>query len=451
MKRRSTRLVKIGDVPVGAGHPISVQSMTNTRTSDAKATLEQIAELKAAGCEIIRVAVPDRAAVQALPKIVAEAGIPVVADIHFNHQLAIASARAGVQALRINPGNIGGRDRVLQVIRVCQEKGIPVRIGVNSGSLEKDLKPEVSSESERKPDKDPEGRPAPETETQDKATQIKETRNKKTQNKETQNKENQNEENHLKNLQNKEAHVKNSQNKKSQVKKSQNTESQETETKNKHQTNQMAKALVASAARHIEYLTSEDFHDIIVSLKSSSVPETLEANRLFAERFDYPLHIGITESGAGRSGEIKSASGIAALLSQGLGDTVRVSLTGHPIQEVQVAYEILASLGLRRRPGNLEIISCPTCGRTEIDLERIVREVRQALQDRASNSESPPLTVAVMGCAVNGPGEAARADIGLAGGKESGVIFRQGKIVKKVPEEELVSALLEEIKKMECE
>jgi len=397
MKRRSTRLVKIGDVPVGSGHPISVQSMTNTRTSDAKTTLEQIAELKAAGCEIIRVAVPDRAAVQALPEIIAEAGIPVVADIHFDHRLAIASAQAGVQALRINPGNIGGRDKVLQVVKACQEQGIPVRIGVNSGSLEKDLKPESSSESERKPNKDSGSRPAPETE-------------------------------------------------------SQKTESApHIDSQKVHQINQMAKALVASATRHIEYLTSENFHDIIVSLKSSSVPETLEANRLFAERFDYPLHIGITEAGAGRSGEIKSAAGIAALLSQGLGDTVRVSLTGHPVQEVRVAYEILASLGLRRRPGNLEIISCPTCGRTEIDLERIAREVRQALQKRASDPEAPPLTVAVMGCAVNGPGEAARADIGLAGGKNSGVIFRQGKIVKKVPEEELVSALLEEINKMECE
>ncbi len=397
MKRRSTRLVKIGDVLVGSGHPISVQSMTNTRTSDAKTTLEQIAELKAAGCEIIRVAVPDRAAVQALPEIIAEAGIPVVADIHFDHRLAIASAQAGVQALRINPGNIGGRDKVLQVVKACQEQGIPVRIGVNSGSLEKDLKPESSSESERKPNKDSGSRPAPETE-------------------------------------------------------SQKTESApHIDSQKVHQINQMAKALVASAARHIEYLTSENFHDIIVSLKSSSVPETLEANRLFAERFDYPLHIGITEAGAGRSGEIKSAAGIAALLSQGLGDTVRVSLTGHPVQEVRVAYEILASLGLRRRPGNLEIISCPTCGRTEIDLERIAREVRQALQKRASDPEAPPLTVAVMGCAVNGPGEAARADIGLAGGKNSGVIFRQGKIVKKVPEEELVSALLEEINKMECE
>ncbi len=369
MQRRSTRLVKIGDVPVGAGHPISIQSMTNTRTSDAAATLAQISELRSAGCEIIRVAVPDREAVQALPEIIAGAEMPVVADIHFDHHLAIAAARAGVQALRINPGNIGGREKVRQVVRVCREQGIPIRIGVNSGSLEKDLKPEK------------------ELKRGDAAK--KETR--------------------------------------------------------------MAEALVASAARHIKYLTAENFQDIIVSLKSSSVTETLEANRLFAEGFDYPLHIGITEAGAGRSGEIKSAAGIAALLSQGLGDTVRVSLTAPPVEEVQVAYEILASLGLRRRPGNLEIISCPTCGRTEINLERIAREVRQALEQRASDPAAQPLTVAVMGCAVNGPGEAARADIGIAGGKKSGVIFRQGKVVKKVPEEELVSALLAEINKMECE
>ncbi len=433
MKRRATRMVKIGDVPVGAGHPISVQSMTNTQTSDAKATLEQISELKAAGCEIIRVAVPDRAAVQALPEIIAEAGIPVVADIHFNHRLAIASARAGGQALRINPGNIGGREKVRQVVKACQEQGIPIRIGVNSGSLEKDLIPESSSESERISNEYSESGPTAHTETlrsespkENQTASLAETHDKPQT----------------------ASHI--DRQKKHQTAPETESTSQMKSQKDP-QTNQMAKALVTSAARHIEYLDLENFHNIIVSLKSSSVPETLEANRLFAKRFDYPLHIGITEAGAGRSGEIKSASGIAALLSQGLGDTVRVSLTDHPVQEVQVAYKILASLGLRRRPGNLEIISCPTCGRTEIDLERIAREVRQALRERASDSEAPPLTVAVMGCAVNGPGEAARADIGLAGGKKSGVIFRQGKVVKKVPEEELVSALLEEINKMECE
>jgi len=379
MKRRDSRLVMVGDVPVGKGHPISIQSMTNTRTEDVEKTLAQIKELEDAGCEIIRVAIPNEKAAKSLPAIIAEAKIPVVADIHFDYRLAIMSAQAGVQALRINPGNIGGQEKVKAVVKICHEKKIPIRIGVNSGSLEKDLELAENNLFSAEDLAD------------FALTQYSE---------------------------------------------------QEVTT---------AKKMVISAAKHIEFLQQENFSDIIVSLKSSNVSETLLANRLFAARFSYPLHIGITEAGSGQRGKIKSAVGLGALLSQGLGDTLRVSLTGNPVQEVKTAYQILASLNLRCSLENFTIISCPTCGRTEIELENIARKVEKALSSRDKQNKTKPLTVAVMGCAVNGPGEAARADIGIAGGKKSGVIFRQGEIIKKVPEDQLVSALLAEINKMECE
>ncbi|MGM0420534.1 MAG: flavodoxin-dependent (E)-4-hydroxy-3-methylbut-2-enyl-diphosphate synthase [Bacillota bacterium] len=349
--RMPTRKVKIGPVAVGGNSPISVQSMTNTKTTNVEATLAQIAELACAGCEIVRLAVPDQASVQALPQIIAASPVPLVADIHFDYNLALTSIKAGIAALRINPGNIGSREKVEQVVKACQTRSIPIRIGVNAGSLEKKFAAEYGH---------------------------------------------------------------------------------------------TAQAMAASAGSHIQILEELDFRDIIVSLKASSIAMTLEANRLFAEKYDYPLHIGITEAGLGRQGEIKSAAGLGALLSQGLGDTLRVSLTADPIKEVEVGLQILKALELRRV--GVEIISCPTCGRTQINLVKLAQEVEKALADIKK-----PLTVAVMGCAVNGPGEAGQADIGIAGGKGSGLIFKDGEIIKKVPEDQLLSALLAEINKMESE
>ncbi|KAF1084563.1 4-hydroxy-3-methylbut-2-en-1-yl diphosphate synthase [Sporotomaculum syntrophicum] len=344
MQRRKSRPVQLGDVTVGGAAPISVQSMTNTDTSDVTATRAQIGRLIEAGCEIVRVAVPDKKAAKALPAIKQGLTIPLVADIHFDYHLALAAIEAGVDGLRINPGNIGGRDKVVAVVKAAQQKHIPIRIGVNAGSLEKDLLQEGLN----------------------------------------------------------------------------------------------PQALVQSALRHVAILEELGFYDVKISLKASDVPLMLTAYRMLAEKVDYPFHIGVTEAGTVFAGSIKSAVGIGALLSEGLGDTIRVSLTGDPVQEVRVAYEILKALGLRSR--GAELISCPTCGRTRIDLVSIAGEVEQRL-----TLINQPLKVAVMGCVVNGPGEAKHADVGIAGGHGEGLIFRKGQIIRKVPENLLVEELMKEI------
>ncbi len=351
MIRKITKKINLGSVDIGGDAPISIQSMTNTKTSNIDATIDQIKELITAGCEIIRVAVPDMASVKFLPDILNASSIPVIADIHFDYKLALGSIDAGIDGLRLNPGNIGGFNKVKEVVLACKEKNIPIRIGVNSGSLDKNIAEKYGHSAE---------------------------------------------------------------------------------------------AMVASAQKHISYLEKLNFSDIIVSLKSSSIMMTLKANQLFAEKYDYPLHIGITEAGGGRAGDIKSAAGIGALLSHGLGDTLRISLTENPVREVEAGLQILRSFGLRDK--GIEIISCPTCGRTEIDLLKLSKQVKAALKNFDLN-----LTVAVMGCAVNGPGEASQADIGIAGGKGIGLIFKKGEIIKKVSEDELLNELITEIKKMECE
>ncbi len=350
--RPEVKVVNVGGLYIGGNNPISVQSMTNTDTRSLDETMVQIEKLVNAGCELVRVAVPDEKAAESLTEISTGSPIPVMADIHFSHKLALKAVEAGVDGLRLNPGNIGGENRVKEVVKACKKANIPIRIGVNSGSLEDDLAEKF-------------GGATPE-------------------------------------------------------------------------------AMIASARRHIDYLEKLDFTEIIVSLKSTSVVDTVRANQLFAKEFSYPLHIGITEAGAGRRGEIKSAAGVGALLALGLGDTLRVSLTGDPVREVEAAYQILNSLELRQR--GINIISCPTCGRTEIDIEKIVEKVEEEI-----GSLSSQLTIAIMGCEVNGPGEASHADIGMAGGRSHGLIFKQGEVIKKVKEEEMISALLEEIKKMECE
>lgn len=346
MQRRETRPVYLGGVQVGGGAPVSVQSMCNTDTSNVAATVNQINHLAKLGCEIIRVAVPDRAAAAALPEIMASINIPLIADIHFDYRLALAALTAGVDGLRLNPGNIGDREQVLQVVKLAGQRGVPIRVGVNAGSLAKEL--------------------------QGPGGEI------------------------------------------------------------------TAGAMVASALQHIRILEGAGFGEIKISLKASDIVLMLEAYEKLAEIVDYPFHIGVTEAGTLRSGMIKSAVGIGALLSRGLGDTVRVSLTAPPEHEVQAAYEILRSLRLRRR--GVELISCPTCGRTKIDLIRIAEQVEERLQhvDR-------PLKVAVMGCVVNGPGEASHADVGIAGGKGSGLLFRKGVAVRRVSEEDLVEELLREV------
>lgn len=346
MPRRKTKPVFIGKVQVGGGAPVSIQSMTNTDTRDVAATVRQINRLAAEGCEIIRVAVPDREAAAALSAILRDINIPLVADIHFDYRLALEALEVGVDGLRLNPGNIGGRDRVAAVATAARERGVPIRIGVNAGSLERKLLERYGGVT--------------------------------------------------------------------------------------------ASAMVESAIRHIEILEGLNFTDIKISLKASGIPLMLEAYRLLAEKVDYPFHVGVTEAGTLRFGTVKSAVGIGILLNEGIGDTIRVSLTGDPIHEVRVGYNILKALGMRRR--GIEIISCPTCGRTQIDLIRIAEEVEERLKqvDR-------PLKVAVMGCVVNGPGEARDADIGIAGGKGVGLIFRKGKVIRKVPEDRLVEELLREI------
>ena len=347
IERRKTRRIMVGSVPVGGNAPIAVQSMTNTKTSNLAATVAQIQRLTEAGCEIVRVAVPDQEAAAAIQNIKKEIQVPLVADIHFDHRLAIAAAKSGADALRINPGNIGGKKRLRKVVEVAADLGISLRIGVNSGSIEKSLLRKY-------------GGPTPQ-------------------------------------------------------------------------------AMVESALNHLAFLEDLGFREVKVSLKSSNVGDTIEAYRLFSQKADYPLHLGVTEAGPLVPGLVKSAIALGTLLMEGIGDTLRVSLTSDPINEVRAAYEILRTLDLRHR--GPEIISCPTCGRCEIDLFRLVHEVEKALI-----TVPAPLKVAIMGCVVNGPGEAREADIGIAGGRGQGILFKKGKVVKKIPEDELVNALIEEIK-----
>lgn len=344
MDRKITRQINVGGVPVGGGAPVTVQSMTNTKTEDARATVEQIAKLRDAGCDIVRLAVPTAEAAEALREIVPRAGIPVVADIHFDHRLAIAAAAAGCAKIRINPGNIGGRENVAAVARACRERGVPIRIGVNAGSLERDLLEKY-------------GHPTPE-------------------------------------------------------------------------------AMVESARRHIDMLTDCGFDDICLSLKASDVPLTVAAYRLASERFTYPLHLGVTEAGTSFMGTVQSAAGIGALLLEGIGDTIRVSLTADPVEEIHAGIAILKAVGERRT--GMKFVSCPTCGRTEIDLIATANEVQRRLAGCKRD-----ITVAVMGCVVNGPGEAREADYGIAGGRDCGLIFKKGEIVDKVPGDRLAAALVE--------
>ena len=337
-----TKQINVGGVLIGGGAPVTIQSMCNTPTQDAEATLDQIRKLAAAGCEIIRVAVPDMDAAQAVGKIKENSPIPVVVDIHFDYKLALAAIAAGADKVRINPGNIGGEDKVKAVAEACRQKNIPIRIGVNGGSLEKPILAKY-------------GKICPE-------------------------------------------------------------------------------AMVESAFGHIRLLNKFDFDDICVSLKSSSVPVTMKAYELMAERSDYPLHIGVTEAGTVRMGTIKSAVGIGGLLALGIGDTMRVSLSADPVEEVYAARDILKAAGVRRE--GPELVSCPTCGRTRIDLISLANEVEERLK-----TVDKPITVAVMGCAVNGPGEARSADCGIAGGIGEGLLFQKGEIVKKVPQDRLVDEL----------
>lgn len=349
MKRKTTRKVKVGDINIGGDSSIKVQSMTNTDTRDIGATVEQILRLQEAGCDIVRCAVPDQKASDAIGQIVKEIDIPLVADIHFDYRLALSSINNEVSKLRLNPGNIGSTDKVRAVVEAAQDKGVPIRIGVNSGSLQRDI-------LEKYGDVCPQ-------------------------------------------------------------------------------------ALVESALRHVEILEKLNFNDVVISVKSSDVTEMIECYRLISEKVDYPLHLGVTESGTIKSGTIKSSVGIGALLSQGIGDTIRVSLTGDPVEEVIVAREILRSLGHIKE--GIELISCPTCGRTQLNLIEIADQLEGRLKGIKKN-----IKVAVMGCVVNGPGEARRADIGIAGGNGQGLIFRKGEIIKKVREEELVEELIAEIEKL---
>mgnify|MGYP003935559647 FL=1 len=346
-----TRQVKVGALMIGGGAPITVQSMTNTDTRDVDATVKQIHALTAAGCEIVRVAVVDQEAALALGKIKAQIQIPLVADIHFDYRLALQAIEQGVDKLRINPGNIGTADKVAAVVSAAKDNQVPIRIGVNSGSLAKWAVEKYGVS---------------------------------------------------------------------------------------------AQALVESALEHVKVLEAHKFYDIVISLKATDVPMTIEAYHLIAKQVDYPLHIGITEAGSRWFGTIKSAVGIGALLASGIGDTLRVSLTGDPVEEVRVGWAILQSLGLRQRGPTF--ISCPTCGRTRINMEKIVSEVEQRLSNL-----SKPLKIAIMGCEVNGPGEAREADLGIAGGNGVGLVFRHGEIIRKVSEDELIDALVAEALKLESD
>ncbi|WP_277656377.1 flavodoxin-dependent (E)-4-hydroxy-3-methylbut-2-enyl-diphosphate synthase [Seleniivibrio woodruffii] len=346
IERKKTRQIKIGDVAVGGGAPVSIQSMTNTDTRDTEATIAQIQRLEAAGCEIVRCAVVDENAAKAFRTIRDAVRIPLIADIHFDYKLAIASMEHGADAIRINPGNIGSAERVKAVVDAAKANGSAIRVGVNAGSLEKDILKEHGITAE---------------------------------------------------------------------------------------------ALVKSAFRHIRQIEEMGFYDMKISLKASSVPLTYQAYTLFAAQSDYPLHIGVTEAGTFFAGTVKSSAGIGALLLNGIGDTLRVSLTGDPEQEIRVAWQLLNALEIRRR--GPEIISCPTCGRTEIGLEALAVEV-----EKRASVLNDTISIAVMGCPVNGPGEAKHADYGIAGGRGLGIIFKKGEAVKKVPEAELVQELFEIIK-----
>ncbi len=345
-KRKKTRMIHIGPVAIGGGAPISVQSMCNTKTTDTKATVAQIKALQTAGCDIVRLAVPDMQAAKNLHNIIAQVNVPLVADIHFDYKLALEAIEQGISALRLNPGNIGGEEKVKAVVKAAKAHNVPIRIGVNAGSLDKKILAKY-------------GGVTPE-------------------------------------------------------------------------------ALVESAMQHVKILEALDFHDMKISLKAHDVPLTLAAYRLMSETVDYPLHLGITEAGTVNTGIIKSAVGIGALLAEGIGDTFRISLTGDPVVEVKVANEILKSLGLKEYGPTL--IACPTCGRTSIDLPAIAAKVEAKL---AAIKDS--IDVAVMGCVVNGPGEARGADVGIAGGNGEGLIFRKGEIIRKVPEAVLVDELFKEI------
>ncbi len=342
-ERRKTRRIWLGALPIGGGSPVAVQSMAKTDTRDVNRTVRQIRRLEREGCEVIRVAVPDEEAAMATGHIKKKINIPLVADIHFDWRLALRVIEEGVDGLRLNPGNIGAKWKIREVVAAASGRGLPIRIGVNAGSLEKDLLRKY-------------GHPGPD-------------------------------------------------------------------------------ALVESAARHIEILEALGYGNMKVSLKGSDVLTTVEAYRLFSERFDYPLHIGVTEAGPPPAGTVKSAVGLGILLSEGIGDTIRVSLTAPPWEEVRVAYEILKSLNLRQRGVNL--VSCPTCGRCSIDITGLARKVLKGLKECQE-----PVTVAVMGCVVNGPGEAREADYGIAGGKDEGIIFRKGKVLKKVKVENLLDELM---------
>ena len=349
IKRRKTKRIKVGNVFIGGDAPVAVQSMANTKTTDIAGTVKQIKRLEKAGCEIIRVAAPDMEAAKALGKIKKKINIPLVADIHFSHQLALEAINQGVDKLRINPGNIGSRDKVEQVVKACKKKKIPIRIGVNAGSLEKDILA-------------------------------------------------------------------------------------------KHKNKVTAVGMVESAMRHIKILEKLNFRDIVISLKASDIERTAESYKMLSQKVNYPLHLGITEAGTIFRGTIMSSIGIGHLLYEGIGDTIRVSLTADPVEEVKVAWEILRSLGLRKR--GVTVTSCPTCGRTEIDLIKLASQVEKLVESIDKN-----LHVAVMGCVVNGPGEAREADLAVVGGKGVGLICKYGKILKKVEEKNLLKEFMKELEK----
>jgi (E)-4-hydroxy-3-methylbut-2-enyl-diphosphate synthase len=348
-RRRKSRRIYIGDVPIGDGAPVAVQSMTNTDTRDVSSTVDQIRRLEDAGCDIVRLAIPDEIAADALRGIKAEVKTPLIADIHFDYRLAISALNAGADGLRINPGNIGGRDKLEKVIMEARTRDIPIRIGVNSGSLQKDIL-------------DKYGHPTP-------------------------------------------------------------------------------AAMAESALEYIKLFEDMNFTNIKISMKSSNVLNTISAYEILSEKVDYPFHLGVTEAGTLISGTVKNAIGIGVLLYKGIGDTIRVSLSRDPVEEVKAGYEILRALDLRHR--GPEIISCPTCGRCEIDLFSIVETVEKAVQGITSSPK-----IAVMGCVVNGPGEAREADVGIAGGRGQGVLFKKGEVVAKFPEEELAAALIREVQKI---
>ena len=353
--RRRTRQIHVGPVAIGGGAPIAVQSMTNTMTDDVEATVRQIQELEQAGCEIIRVAVPDMAAAQALARIREQIAIPLIADIHFDARLAVAAMEQGSHGIRINPGNLGGPEKLARVVAAAKQHRVPIRVGVNSGSIEKDLLARHGYPTPERPD-----------------------------------------------------------------------------------------ALIESALGNVRLLEEQGFFDIKISIKSSDTLTTIAGYRLLADKTDYPLHLGVTEAGGLIAGTVKSSVALGILLSEGIGDTFRISLTRDPVEEIRVGFELLRSLRIRER--GPELISCPTCGRTRIDLFSLAEKVERRLQTMQS-----PLKVAVMGCVVNGPGEAREADIGIAGGHGVGIIFKKGEIYRKVAEADLLPVFLEELEKLEAE